>query len=425
MRIYSREEWGAKHPDGFGPAPVPVMSVWLHHTAGRSGTPGDSFEKDCELVRSIEATGQQRFGGGISYTFIVTRSGRVFEGHSIDRRGAHTKGLNTVGRAICFPGNYENNVPTMPQLEATAELLTYGVKQGWWARPRLTGGHRDAPGAQTACPGRNAHGAIGYINALAAIEGAEGLPIIAPNRTTLKDAQKWASKKDADLLFVDTIIPALWEAVEAQRDRNCGRGIDFATVVAQAAKETGWGRFGGVLDPSFRNTAGIKTAAGGDNFDPDAHQRFGSWAEGARAHLNHLAAYTGLAIVGDAHPRYHVVMRLPWAGTVTTVEELSTRWAPSSSYGRDIVRMVGELAAETNPAPQAVSTPPRPMPVRKPTLKRGSRGADVRTLQKKLGVRADGVFGPVTERAVREFQARQRLVVDGIVGPQTWSRLGG
>ncbi|MFN2298305.1 MAG: peptidoglycan-binding protein [Anaerolineales bacterium] len=59
----------------------------------------------------------------------------------------------------------------------------------------------------------------------------------------------------------------------------------------------------------------------------------------------------------------------------------------------------------------------------KPLLHRGSRGAGVAGIQRTLGVKADGVFGPHTERAVRDFQRRNNLRVDGIVGPQTRSRL--
>ena len=49
----------------------------------------------------------------------------------------------------------------------------------------------------------------------------------------------------------------------------------------------------------------------------------------------------------------------------------------------------------------------------------GVTGADVKTLQGKLGVSADGVFGRQTYHAVREFQDRNALHVDGIVGPTT------
>ncbi len=57
-------------------------------------------------------------------------------------------------------------------------------------------------------------------------------------------------------------------------------------------------------------------------------------------------------------------------------------------------------------------------------LQRGSHGPLVVQLQQKLGVPADGVFGPQTGRAVRRFQARNRLTVDGVVGPQTARALG-
>jgi hypothetical protein len=57
-------------------------------------------------------------------------------------------------------------------------------------------------------------------------------------------------------------------------------------------------------------------------------------------------------------------------------------------------------------------------------VKRGDRGAAVESIQGSLGVPADGVFGPITERAVKRFQRRRRLVVDGIVGPQTRAALG-
>lgn len=68
-----------------------------------------------------------------------------------------------------------------------------------------------------------------------------------------------------------------------------------------------------------------------------------------------------------------------------------------------------------------------------PTLGRGSTGWQVKRLQRllrsqgQLGppAKLDGLFGPVTEAAVRAFQALHGLEPDGVVGPLTWSALLG
>ena len=61
------------------------------------------------------------------------------------------------------------------------------------------------------------------------------------------------------------------------------------------------------------------------------------------------------------------------------------------------------------------------------TLRRGSRGEEVRALQAQLGLPAneqDGIFGPRTEQALRAFQQRAGIQVDGIAGGQTQAALG-
>lgn len=59
-------------------------------------------------------------------------------------------------------------------------------------------------------------------------------------------------------------------------------------------------------------------------------------------------------------------------------------------------------------------------------LLKGSRNDEVRKLQRLLGFAdkdIDGIFGSNTEKAVRAFQERNGLVVDGVVGEKTWSAL--
>ena len=56
-------------------------------------------------------------------------------------------------------------------------------------------------------------------------------------------------------------------------------------------------------------------------------------------------------------------------------------------------------------------------------LKLGSKGNEVKLLQEKLNLKADGIFGPLTEEAVKDFQRSNGLEVDGIVGDNTLSKL--
>jgi putative chitinase len=59
------------------------------------------------------------------------------------------------------------------------------------------------------------------------------------------------------------------------------------------------------------------------------------------------------------------------------------------------------------------------------TLRRGSKGDDVKKMQVKLGLTADGDFGPGTEAALKKWQAANGLAADGVAGPKTLAKLLG
>jgi peptidoglycan hydrolase-like protein with peptidoglycan-binding domain len=75
------------------------------------------------------------------------------------------------------------------------------------------------------------------------------------------------------------------------------------------------------------------------------------------------------------------------------------------------------------PASRSSTRAPYVAPTR--LLSVGSAGSAVAVVQRRLGISADGLFGPLTRQAVVRFQRRHGLAADGIVGPITWRALTG
>lgn len=183
--------------------------------------------------------------------------------------------------------------------------------------------------------------------------------IIGNNAETNVDQMKaWAKSKNADQEFID-LAPVFYQKAKFL-------GLSPAVLYTQAAKETGYFKFGGVLDKSFRNTCGLKITQGGGDYERSAHKKFASWEDGIQAHADHLALYAGHMI----YPKYNVETEqftksrggtynadrykkngttgdprhFPYLhGSACNVTDLGGRWAPSKSYGTDILKMVNEL----------------------------------------------------------------------------------
>jgi len=159
--------------------------------------------------------------------------------------------------------------------------------------------------------------------------------IISDTEVTKKDAKKWAKSKGATDTFID--IADLYYEYSSE----CG-DVNPAIAYVQAAKETGFGRFGGVIDESYKNPCGLKTAVGGGDTDPNAHNKFKTWDEGVQAHMDHLALYAGAKGYPKDKtydPRHFATKK----GVSTTVNSLGGQWAPSSTYGEEVSKLYQDL----------------------------------------------------------------------------------
>lgn len=158
--IITRDQWGARPPKRRLAIDTPTRELWLHHTAGsHRAAPG---------MRAIQNFHMDTRGwSDIAYSFVIDPiTLHVYEARGAGIAGGHTAGHNTHSHAICIMGNFETQRPSQRLLDRTAQLVAYGHEQGWWP-PKLTGGHRDASGANTLCPGRHLHRQIDVINQLA------------------------------------------------------------------------------------------------------------------------------------------------------------------------------------------------------------------------------------------------------------------
>ena len=168
---------------------------------------------------------------------------------------------------------------------------------------------------------------------------------------TQEQCQEWINNVPNAHPLAKALIPSLW-------DSAIKNGIDPVVLIAQAMKETGYFNFKGVIRPNFCNTCGLKVTKGGGAQDPGAHKRFEYWEDGIQAHADHLALYAGspnfpkyspdcssypneqYKINGNTtDPRHFACLH----GKCKTVESLGGNWAPSSSYGEDIVRMAQQI----------------------------------------------------------------------------------
>lgn len=119
----------------------------------------------------------------------------------------------------------------------------------------------------------------------------------------------------------------------------------------------------------------------------------------------------GLVVDGIVGPTTRAALGLP-AGPVLRANPL---------YFPKPVKRAHHVAHVT-PKPVHHVTRPRPRP--HPAPKTLSIAATIRLMQERLGIPADGQFGPATERALKAYQSHHGLTVDGILGPATRHALG-
>ena len=194
--------------------------------------------------------------------------------------------------------------------------------------------------------------------------------IISTVDTSLERVEAWARSKNATETFVG--LAKLYKKYAELRG-----GVNWVVAYVQAAKETGYGKFGGVLDESYHNPCGLKNPEAGDDYDAGAHKKFDNWEQGVLAHLDHLALYAA----ADAFPKTSYLKNwkdeplaenetydprhVGWFGTTggilgkaKDVLGLTGSWASDPNYGIELFRLYCDATnSEYLPAKSNLESP--------------------------------------------------------------------
>ncbi|MCZ6835741.1 MAG: peptidoglycan recognition family protein [Planctomycetota bacterium] len=129
---------------------IPIRYITVHHD-GMDPFYGDSAAAAKERLELIRRGHRGRGWGDIGYHFIVDRGGRVWEGRSMAYQGAHVKDHNEGNIGIMCMGNFEQQAPTVAQINGLNRQLADLMSRHTVAM-RNVRTHQEW--ASTACPGR-------------------------------------------------------------------------------------------------------------------------------------------------------------------------------------------------------------------------------------------------------------------------------
>lgn len=156
-RIVPIEEWGGTR-NGWGPMSLPAHALWVHHSV--TTATADPYQD----FRTLNRIGAGNGHGGISYSFVIHPDGTIGEGQGT-ARGAHTGGNGCNGSAwgwnpcsfgVCFVGNYMHDELPQAAINSFHFLRDHLIQEGVLEPGEYpSGGHQQAPGNSTACPGTN------------------------------------------------------------------------------------------------------------------------------------------------------------------------------------------------------------------------------------------------------------------------------
>lgn len=253
MQLVQRSDWGAKNPIHPPKLETVVEEVWLHHTVGY-GKGGASY------MRTMQTQHQFKGWSDIAYNWVIDPvTDIVYVGRGPMARPGAQKGHNNQTMAVCFMGDFRQRTLTQRNIDTLVVLMEWTSAHGF-NPPFINGGHRDAPGQSTTCPGTNIHKLIPDINREIALTQGDtnmdyrnfsNVPTIRVTDIGVRTVAPWA-KDTIDWAIARGMTPTSqqydWTTVLTdgrfltilkRYDDSASKGVDLAQVANEVASSHG------------------------------------------------------------------------------------------------------------------------------------------------------------------------------------------
>jgi peptidoglycan hydrolase-like protein with peptidoglycan-binding domain len=230
--------------------------------------------------------------------------------------------------------------------------------------------------------------------------------------------------------LADSTAPIATSAVLDENTPAVAKSADLVDTEAEAATNTGatGGTAAESTEAAVANTAAAevtKSSAPAVNPVVRLQETLGVQVDGTfgpetETAVKHAQALHHLVVDGVVGPETWRVLSLHEHGELKQTLFPTRHRASANTAQSSAAHVAGNSDGETGGQPTnlADQTADAPAPSAAPG------GNPVTRLQEALHISADGQFGPQTEAAVKQLQARDGLPVDGVVGPETWHALG-
>lgn len=327
-RLISRSQWGARQPRSTPRTASLDKGQAIHWTWKPTAASLTNHWPDCYgAVTGVQSYHMNTKGwNDIAYNFVVCPHGFVFEGRGWDvRNGASgTAEANEFFLAMCFIMG-EGDSMRDEYMWASQDLIEEALSRGHTNDQKPHSFFKS-----TTCPGplltSLTTGGFMYAepNEVPPEPTGPTTPIMGPPSVTFEQAlqmydNRYAARSLYDRDTAKEIIRTEWQV-------SLEEGVDFGVAIGQVFKETGGFSYGGDVDASQWNFAGIGATGGVPGVT------FPSIEAGVRAHIRRLRMYAeGTAALYDLGILYRPLDQEHW-GAYPDTWTAGEVWARGTNY---------------------------------------------------------------------------------------------